>query len=56
MDWDQLRILLAIHRSGSLRGAAQALGVSHATIARGLEAAERGLAPGFLTARLVGWR
>ena len=43
MDWDQMRILLAIHRSGSLRGAAQALGGSHATIARGLEAAELGL-------------
>lgn len=43
MDWDHLRILLAIHRSGSLRGAADALGVSHATVARGLEAAERSL-------------
>lgn len=43
MDWDQMRIVLAIHRAGSLRGAADALGVSHATIARGLEGAETSL-------------
>lgn len=40
MDWDQLRILLAIHRAGSLRKAAEALNVNHATIARALKGAE----------------
>lgn len=38
-----MRILLAIHRAGSLRGAAAALGVNHATVARALEDAEHGL-------------
>lgn len=40
MDWDQMRVLLAIHREGSLRGAAVALKVNHATIARALQGAE----------------
>ena len=34
MDWDTLRIFLAVKRSGSLRGAAEKLSVSHATVAR----------------------
>jgi molybdate transport repressor ModE-like protein len=41
LDWDELRVVLAIARSGSLAGAARALGVSHPTIFRqskGLEA------------------
>ncbi|MEM8776762.1 MAG: LysR family transcriptional regulator [Pseudomonadota bacterium] len=40
MNWDQLRVLLAIHREGSLRGAADSLGVNHATVARALQGAE----------------
>lgn len=43
MDWDNMRILLAIHRAGSLRGAAEALHVNHATVARALKAAEDSL-------------
>lgn len=43
MNWDQMRIMLAIHREGSLRGAAAALNVNHATVARALEGAEAGL-------------
>lgn len=40
LDWDTLRIFLAVKRTGSLRGAANKLSVSHATIARGLRVLE----------------
>lgn len=43
MNWDQMRILLAIHRAGSLRGAANDLKVNHATVARALRGAEETL-------------
>lgn len=43
MDWDQLRVVLAIQRSGSFRGAAEQLGVNHATVARALRGAEETL-------------
>ncbi|MEM8849993.1 MAG: LysR family transcriptional regulator, partial [Pseudomonadota bacterium] len=43
MDWDQMRVLLAIQRAGSLRGAAEALRVNHATVARALKGAEASL-------------
>ncbi|MEO1017787.1 MAG: LysR family transcriptional regulator [Pseudomonadota bacterium] len=44
LDWDSLRIFLAIVRSGSLRRAAETLAVNHATIARGLGGLEQALA------------
>lgn len=34
MDWDDLRVFLALARAGSLSGAARALRVSHATVGR----------------------
>lgn len=34
MDWDDLRLVLAVARDGSLRGAASALRTSHATLSR----------------------
>ena len=43
LDWDDLRTVLAIVRSGSLSGAAHALGVGHSTVFRRLEAIERRL-------------
>ncbi|SMF16223.1 transcriptional regulator, LysR family [Tistlia consotensis] len=43
LDWDDLRVFLAVARSRSLRGAARALGVNHATVARRLEGLERAL-------------
>ncbi|MEL6571813.1 MAG: LysR family transcriptional regulator [Pseudomonadota bacterium] len=43
MDWDQMRVLLAVHREGSLRKAALALNVNHATISRALQSAEDSL-------------
>lgn len=44
IDWDALRIVSAIHRAGSLRGAARLLGVNHATVTRRLTQLEAALA------------
>ena len=43
MDWDHLRIFLAVARAGQLLGAAQQLGLNHATVGRKLTALETGL-------------
>jgi len=43
MDWDDLRYVLATSRQGGLSGAAKALGVNHATVARRISAAEEAL-------------
>lgn len=40
IDWDDLRVYLAIFSSRSLRGAARALGLNHATVNRRLTALE----------------
>ena len=40
MDWDHLRVFLALARAGSLRGAARSLGVDQATAGRRLGALE----------------
>lgn len=40
-DWDEHRIVLAIHRGGTLRAAAAALGVTHTTVLRRLNALEQ---------------
>ena len=40
MDWNDFRLILAISRAGSLRGAAQELGNDHSTIFRWLNALE----------------
>ncbi len=42
IDWDDLRVFLAVLRSGSLRGAARMLGLNHATVNRRLKALEAG--------------
>lgn len=44
IDWDDLKVFLAIARSRSLRGAARRLGLNHATVARRLAALEAALA------------
>jgi DNA-binding transcriptional LysR family regulator len=44
IDWDDLKIFLAIARTRSLRGAARLLGLNHATVARRLAALESALA------------
>ena len=43
MDWDDLKVLLALARRRSARGAAQELGVSNSTITRRLDDFERAL-------------
>ena len=39
-DWDDHRLILTLHRAGTLRAAGDALGVTHTTIARRLAAIE----------------
>lgn len=52
MNWDDLRYVLAISRSGSLSGAARRLGVDQTTVSRRLAALERDLGtPMFLRTR-----
>ena len=43
MDWDDLRIVLAIARHGSLNAAARALGTTQPTVSRRLDALERSI-------------
>lgn len=43
MNWDHLRIFLAVHRAGSLRGASDELKVNHATVSRAITSLEEGL-------------
>ena len=43
MDWDDLKVLLALSRKGSARGAAQELGVSNSTVTRRLDDMEHKL-------------
>lgn len=43
MNWDDARIFLAVARSGQILGAAKALGLNHATVARRLTALEAAL-------------
>ena len=43
MDWDDLKVLLALSRKGSARGAAKELGVSNSTITRRLDDMEHNL-------------
>ena len=40
MDWDRIRIFLAVARAGQILGAARALGLNHATVGRQLTALE----------------
>jgi DNA-binding transcriptional LysR family regulator len=43
MEWDDLRYVLAVHRAGSLAGAARALNISHVTVFRRIESIEKNL-------------
>lgn len=43
MNWDDVRIFLAVARSGQILGAARTLGLNHATVARRLTALETDL-------------
>jgi DNA-binding transcriptional LysR family regulator len=43
MNWDDVRIFLAVARQGQILGAAKSLGLNHATVARRLTALEQAL-------------
>lgn len=43
MDWDDVKVLLALARRGSARGAAQSLGISNSTVTRRLDDLEQSL-------------
>jgi DNA-binding transcriptional LysR family regulator len=54
MDWDNLRIFLAIARAGQILGAAKNLGLNHATVARRLDALEEDLGVKLFERRTTG--
>ena len=43
MDWDNIRVFLAVARSGQMLGAARKLGLDHATVSRRIATLESGL-------------
>lgn len=54
MNWDDVRVFLAVVRSGQLLGAARALGINHATAARRIDALEAALSTRLLVRRTNG--
>jgi len=54
MNWDDVRIFLAVARSNQLLAAARLLGVNHTTVARRLSALERHLNTRLVTRRTTG--
>lgn len=54
MDWDDLRVFLAVARHGQLLGAARRLGLNHATVARRLDALEASLGTALFDRRPTG--
>jgi DNA-binding transcriptional LysR family regulator len=56
INWDDFRLFLELVRSGSARGAAQALGVSHSTIVRRVERLEKSLGATLFDRDFTGYR
>ncbi len=54
MNWDDVRIFLAVARSGQILGAGKRLGLNHATVARRLTSLEQDLRAQLLTRRPSG--
>ncbi|MBS9477540.1 LysR family transcriptional regulator [Ancylobacter radicis] len=54
MDWDHLRIFLAVARAGQMLAAARQLGLDHATVGRRLGALEAGLGSKLIERRTTG--
>lgn len=55
LDWDDLRTALFLGRAGSVRRAARALGVSHSTILRRIDALEKNTGVRLFERKLVGY-
>jgi len=56
LDWEDLRVFLALARHGSLSAAARALGVTHATVARRVSGLEALLGEPLFERRPTGYR
>ncbi len=54
MNWDDVRIFLAVARHGQILGAARSLGLNHATVARRLTALEEALGSRLFTRKTNG--
>ncbi|MFB2549455.1 LysR family transcriptional regulator [Ensifer soli] len=54
MNWDDLRLFLAVARSGQILGASRALGLNHATLSRRVSALEEALGTRLLVRRTNG--
>lgn len=54
MNWDDVRIFLAVARNGQILGAARSLGLNHATVARRLTALEESLGSRLFTRKTNG--
>ena len=54
LNWDDIRIFLAVARAGQILGAARRLGINHATVARRINALEAELRAQLLTRRPSG--
>lgn len=54
MNWDDVRIFLAVARNGQILGAARSLGLNHATVARRLTALEESLGNRLFTRKTNG--
>lgn len=55
MDWDDLRLFLAVAREGSISGGARLLGVQHSTVSRRLRALETALGARLLERKKGGY-
>jgi DNA-binding transcriptional LysR family regulator len=56
MDWDDLRIFLAVARAGQLLGAANRLGINHATVSRRIANLEQSLGTNVIDRLTTGCR
>lgn len=56
MDWDDLRIFLAVARAGQMLGAANRLGVNHATVSRRIAGLERAVGASLVDRLTTGCR
>ena len=55
MQWDDLRIFLAVAREGSISGAAKRLAVQHSTVSRRLRSLEQSLATPLIERKTLGY-